>query len=1604
MSSSRISRGVEKVKANESEVFNRVVSRTLYSKKIVIAVMLATIMVGSAFVVTLRGMATNPDDNPTVEGWNLEPWVDWTTGNVKRYLEGEVVPIRVTIPNPDASDGVGDRTIEIALDYYYESPGKPKYYGFETAVPYRWGVDNPTAPYDAGSGDQFSVPDATQGTVKSVSAPVLVVDGQETRQVWTITVTFADGAPQIYLKTGGLLALSTGTTHGASWYPGASLHFALENEGRRTVSVFVDGALAPPSLTVEKSCTPDHVAENDFMTIQLIIENFGQADAKNLMVVDKMPMIPVFESPEDLVPVVWVDLLRYVQDTTWFKTSENPIPQRWLLEPVASTEVDDRGTVDPTDDQTLRVYTWNGYPLADNTHRGTGAGGSLKFLVVTIWFQVSVVNPGERNFEYTNYAEVSYDDGHEGDYDPAWDTAPFWVIQPAIEITKRAFMRYDQKETSIYCAAAPYDSGDVNAPALGDWITFEITVSNPSLDWNVDQFWVTDAAIAAQQPDYNGDDVIWYAGADIPHAWLDGEGILHMNSFTAYFNYQITGSEEEVAWPSQGSDPVWVNHANVLAKDLHEKHYAENGADWWINILHPDARIIKTADIEHAAIVIGEDGKFVVNEQITYTFLVENLGDAPLLFALCDPMFKIDPAYSDVCENSFAGNSEPTEAIPVPVPLAPWYNDDGTKRQDLPPSWMIERTWTYVPPEAPQPAPGGEPAPPVPPPNPITNTVTLCAWDLQDHKLKRTSTEEVDVVHPGFSVVKRAVDPDDPRTTGDSPPGDKGTVGPDMMVLYEITVTNTGDSPLYFFYTDSNSPMTPDGPIGTPPPPLPWDFDPPYADEDQLWNGLLAVRQSETKYWWYEVQPSDIIKAGDEPGDPHVGQVKNTVTVTAWWNNDDEEHRLKTLPPQSYTCYVEVTWTAAGTVFNDVGAGSNAYDGVMEGDEVGLANFWVELHYAKETSPGVWVEDTGHLGGSLYKWMASKTSDNIGDYFFDELLPGDFIVKVRTVAPYPGTDPVPPENYFSTGATRYVLHQVGGDVVTDKDFPLAEYSEILGFKWLDRNMNGEWDDEEKIEAGLNGWTITLGGFDYDNNPVTMTSVTATINDPRSTDEPPPQIVGAYYFTQVKPGKYTITETVKDGWHATTDTRHPTLPIQWFIVADGQLYDQCHNFGNVPMRDIEGYKFYDKNMNGIWNKGEVGGEPALQYFTMKLYKANDPYKAVLDPATDYSFVASTVTDADGWYQFEDVTPGKYMIKEGFPATFPYGAGADWFITNPEDQTFDDLWTTMWDPPVDPLCLPDLGNMRYAHITGFHFHDYWGNWGDGTESPGPSVPPAAPIAAPNHHKEAGEPGLSGMGVNLYKWNDVSGWVLVPNSNPALDWTTYASGTGKFNLKVVPGDYRIEGELGVDWWWTTSSAYEFSVPAIYYSPDALVFRGDFGHALSTGLDPELSFFLEPGWNLWSVPMIVPGGLTAAGLLDAVGPNGVAVSKLDSATGEYQMYVVGDTTGDFPIVLGEGYYVFVTDQTRFSLLGELVYSQEIGLLAGWNIIGFSELGSMMASELLTHVTGCYAMAVSFLDPVTGEYTMYVDGDGPLCDFVVGAGSAYYLWVDGPGLLVIGK
>ena len=142
---------------------------------------------------------------------------------------------------------------------------------------------------------------------------------------------------------------------------------------------------------------------------------------------------------------------------------------------------------------------------------------------------------------------------------------------------------------------------------------------------------------------------------------------------------------------------------------------------------------------------------------------------------------------------------------------------------------------------------------------------------------------------------------------------------------------------------------------------------------------------------------------------------------------------------------------------------------------------------------------------------------------------------------------------------------------------------ISGVKFEDLNGNSAKDRDE---PGLEGWTIKL------KKDGTEVASTLTITG------------GAYSFTGITPGSYTVEEVSKQGWAQT----YPAGNVYIVVVSNaGQVTvtktDQTSvastevNFGNVPTASISGMKFEDLNGNGA----KDSGEPGLEGWTIKLKK-------------------------------------------------------------------------------------------------------------------------------------------------------------------------------------------------------------------------------------------------------------------------------------------------------------------------------------------------------------------------------------------------------------------
>jgi hypothetical protein len=408
------------------------------------------------------------------------------------------------------------------------------------------------------------------------------------------------------------------------------------------------------------------------------------------------------------------------------------------------------------------------------------------------------------------------------------------------------------------------------------------------------------------------------------------------------------------------------------------------------------------------------------------------------------------------------------------------------------------------------------------------------------------------------------------------------------------------------------------------------------------------------------------------------------------------------------------------------------------------------------------------------------------------------------------------------------------------------------------------------------------------------------------------------------------------------------------------------------------------MDGIWDEGE----PALDGVIVTLKKWCNEHQV-------YEEVQRTSPlGNDGKYVFTGVTPGDYKIGEVFPASFPYGKTADWFCTNPNSLTFS--IGHILRPQVNPgIAGPDIGNMRYAKVRGYMFEDSYGAggaWPDGK------------------YDQATETGFVGEGfkVRLEGWT--SGAVPVWVQRTVRTWapiTNPVMGAGNYRIcELVPGTYTVtvwQGPEG-DYFTTTPVSYKIVIPAYYGGSTPVLYEDlNFGY-VRTSMDPILPFTLLPGWNLWSTPMVLTPSMTARDLLQTIGPQATIIMKIDKTTGNYTSYKLNfPVSKNFPIVLGEGYYIWAQQEVSFKLKGEFSSTGSTTLLAGWNMIGHSQLKPIQASELLSRANACglNARIIMYLDASTGTYHSYKTNFPSSMNFWLEPGSAYYLWVDTPGQLL---
>ncbi|MBI5216969.1 MAG: choice-of-anchor D domain-containing protein [Ignavibacteriae bacterium] len=297
-----------------------------------------------------------------------------------------------------------------------------------------------------------------------------------------------------------------------------------------------------------------------------------------------------------------------------------------------------------------------------------------------------------------------------------------------------------------------------------------------------------------------------------------------------------------------------------------------------------------------------------------------------------------------------------------------------------------------------------------------------------------------------------------------------------------------------------------------------------------------------------------------------------------------------------YTEYLPVTaGSISGMKFEDLDA-----DGVKDNGEPGLSGWKI------------------YISGAM---TDSTTTDANGAYAFEDIDEGDYVVSE-------GMQQGWYQSYPANGTHSISL--TAGQAQTGVDFGNYRLASLAGRKYEDANG----DSTGTNDAGIQNWAIYING---------------TTSDTMMTDA-----AGAYLFSGLRPGTYTISENQSAGWTVT----QPASGVYQVNLQSGQARTG-YNFGNFEFGSISGMKWKDFNGNGVKDAGEIG----MSDWTINAVGTK--------PGNSHQLM----TDANGNFMFDGLFYDTYTVTEvqqdGYTQTYPPGGMYSITITSGTNVTGKDF---------------------------------------------------------------------------------------------------------------------------------------------------------------------------------------------------------------------------------------------------------------------------------------------------------------------------------------------
>ena len=249
----------------------------------------------------------------------------------------------------------------------------------------------------------------------------------------------------------------------------------------------------------------------------------------------------------------------------------------------------------------------------------------------------------------------------------------------------------------------------------------------------------------------------------------------------------------------------------------------------------------------------------------------------------------------------------------------------------------------------------------------------------------------------------------------------------------------------------------------------------------------------------------------------------------------------------------------------------------------------------------------------------------------------------------------------------------------------------------------------------------------------------------------------YAIFSVAPGDHTVTETVKNGWYLINDE----LQGHSFSVPEAQTVEV--KYYNAEYAAISGYKYED--IDGIASTtADIVGKSG---WTVSLY----------DMADLINSVATTTTDANGYFAFTNLKTGSYRVVE-------------------EEKTY---WTAMTATSTDFVLTSGTATSTnfINHYNGPQGYIFGCKYDDANNNGG---------------LDSGEKKLGGVDITLEKevCNGACFWQAMETKTTETDSQVCGFGCYKFE-GLESGNYRVSEEPGAGWAKTypsDSEYYEFGL----------------------------------------------------------------------------------------------------------------------------------------------------------------------------------------------------